>query len=239
MAFRIPFLEKFPVIAILYQRRGKGYTVKMDKARYIQKEGIKIYELKKSGLKFKPSKYENLLHTDRGRPFIMLMEYERGEVVPLSTEDLKEIYEYSEDGQVVIEDMNYECKNKHWFNEPLKKKIGKLRPKVVEFCPYCKTSDIDKFAKPKPCKKLDRIVNLHATDVDMEFWGQMRRWKAEERHKNDSWLVKNKEIVIFTLMFVFGIVCMYYVSMVIGDNTDAIVAAMQNLANQGVAKPPG
>lgn len=234
MKFRIPFLEKFPVRVVLLQKRGDAVTARLDKGRYIIKQNVPIYELKKYGIKFQPSSYENLIPLTSGQPFVILYEYDRGMVVPVSTNNMQIIYEYDENG-IIEEEVNYECENHHTFSKPETKK--KRRQKEgISVCPYCETEVLSKFEKPQKRPKIKKIVNLHAVDEDMRLWGQMRRWKAEERHKNEGWLQRNQQLVMSTMLFVFFIVLAYLFMQSISDNTNSIVTALQGLRGSA---PPG
>lgn len=173
---RIPLLDKFPVDVIVFQKRGRGLSAFRDKARYMDKEGEKYYELKKAGSKFRPSSFDDFVIQNNGNPLIVLYEYQRDMLVPVNTSDLE---------------VNSEGK----------------------------------------------AINLHAIEEDMSFWGQMRRWKAEERHKEDSWIQRNKDFLMMALVFVFFIMMSYIFMSNISEQSHNIVDAMMKLSESGGSVP--
>lgn len=238
MPFRIPFWDKFPVEVVLLQKRGNAVTGIKDKGRYVIKDGTRIYELKKYGIKIQPTNYENIIPLDNGKPLVFLYEYARGMVVPISTDNMQTLYVYA-DNKVVTEKIAWVCENDHGFNKPEEKTKGKLKKTTVKICPFCKTETIGELEEPKTMPKVDKVVNLHVVPEDMRFWEQNRIMKAQERHKSDGWLARNSQVVMSGMVFVFFIILVYFFSNALSENTNDIVTAMRDLANSGAMRPPG
>lgn len=229
MPFRIPFIEKFPVRVILLQKRGNAVTAREDRGRYIIKGATRLYELKKYGIKFQPTSYENLIPMNNGQPFVLLYEYDRGMVVPIDTNNMQTIYEY-DNNKVVMTKVKYKCSNGHAFLNPFVKEYGILKKKKKDQCPYCFDEMILEYDNIIEKPKIKKVVNLNPVDEDMMFWGQMRRQKSEERHKNQSWLERNQTMIMTGMMFVFFIVLSYIFMNSISENTNDIVSALQTYA---------
>lgn len=99
----IPLLDKFPVDALIFQKRGVSLHPYSDKARYINHKGEQYYELKSNKTKFRPSSFDNMLPQVNGRPLILLYEYQRGMLAPVDVSNLEEIYERDALGNVLQE----------------------------------------------------------------------------------------------------------------------------------------
>lgn len=99
----IPFLDKFPVDAIILQKRGSGVLCYRDKARYLTKSDQSYYQLKKTGTKFRPSTFDNMLPQSNGRPLVILYEYARDMLVPVDATELEVIYERDDKGNIIKE----------------------------------------------------------------------------------------------------------------------------------------
>lgn len=199
---RIPFVDKFPVNALLILKRGKGISAQYDKARYITK-GEACYEFKKYKVKTLPCSYDNLIIMKGGKPLGIFYEYERDMIIPLD------------------------------LNEIDKKEIEVSRKKLVDKDgePICdKDGNQREVIEKKTVGELLRIV-----DPGVAFWGQQRRRKAEERHKNPSWWANNMSFVAMALVFVLMIILSYIFMTSISDSSMNVANALNNLAN----KPPG
>lgn len=233
---RIPILSKFPVRVVLFQKRGSGASGLIDKARFVVKDGVRIYELKKYGVKFQPSSFDDFVPLNTGQPMVLLYEYQRDMVVPITVENLTKIFDVNEKGQVKQEYIEWECNKGHLFKKPKTVETGLVKKKTKEICPYCGT-DVVKLPKKKLFYKIKKMINLHAIDEDMAFWGQMRRWKAEERHRTESWIQKYKDILMLLIVFVFFIVMSYIFMNNISENTRNIVDVMAEFMKSQA--PPG
>jgi len=99
----IPFISKFPVDAVVLQKRGNSLMAYLDKARFIKRKGTEYYELKKRKTKFRPSTFDNMIPQPNGRPLVILYEYQRDMLVPVDTTNLEIIYERDENGEIVYE----------------------------------------------------------------------------------------------------------------------------------------
>lgn len=75
---------------------------------------------------------------------------------------------------------------------------------------------------------------LTVIDPGVAFWGQQRRRKAEDRHKNTSWWANNMPFVAMSMTFVLMIVLSYIFMGAISDTGSSIVNAMNQLN-----APPG
>lgn len=239
MPLRIPFVEKFPVTALIFQKRGRGLTCFFDKARFIDKEGTKVYELKKYGAVFKPSSFDDFITMMNGKPLIILYEYQRDMLVPVDATNLEEIYDV-EDGEIKIEEMKYVCDRGHHFTKPKKIQVEGYKGKKqdIEICPHCEeeNTEIRELDNPPELPIVKKYVNLHAIEEDMAYWGQLRRKDAEQRHKDESWIQRNKEFIMMAIVFVFFIIMTYIFMNSISDVGFDIIQAMEGIKGAG---PPG
>lgn len=223
---RIPFLDKFPARAIVFQKRGNGHTAFIDRARFMSKKGTNYYELKKYKAKFRPSSFDDFVPMTNGKPLILLYEYQRDMIVPINTSGLTIVYERDGSGNIVYEWSKCSCDSGHHFTEPIKGK-----------CPHCGSEKFTELKENevKAIPKIKEVLNLHALDEDMKFWGQMRRWEAETRHSPDSWLSRNKEFVMMALVFVFFIMLSYIFMQNVSETGMSVTNAINNLVQiQGV-----
>lgn len=244
MVLRIPIWEKFPVDAIIFQKRGDSVSVMKDRARFTVKDGVRYYELKKYGSKFRPSSFDDFITQNNGRPLVMLYEYQRDMLVPVSAVNMEKIYKTDKEGLIEYDEYKYCCNKGHYFNDPDTMEIGYIHKKKVDICPQCEEMNdyITKLDPPKKVPVIEKYINLHSIEEDMAFWGQMRRWKAEERHKDESWFMRNKELIMMSIVFVFFIVMTYVVSNAMTGSSSSVVTAIDNLARSiGSAPitPPG
>lgn len=95
MPFRIPYLQKFPVKVVIFEKRGDrgSVLIKFDSARYVKERDQFYYELKKSGHKAKPVDFENYAVGSGGKSIAFLYEYNRGEFVPIDINNLEEAHD--------------------------------------------------------------------------------------------------------------------------------------------------
>lgn len=199
---RIPFVDKFPVKALLILKRGKGISAQFDKARYITK-GTTCYEFKKYKVKTLPCSYEQMIIMSNGKPLGIFYEYERDMIIPL---DLNEI----DKKEIVVS------------AEQRKDKDG--------------NQVYDQGGNPIIDKEIATVGELlKIIDPGVAFWGQQRRRKAEDRHKNTSWWANNMPFVAMAMTFVLMIVLSYVFMGAISDSAMSVGQALEKLAN----KPPG
>lgn len=237
---RIPLISKFPVSVVLFQKRGTGASSLIDNARFVVKDGVRVYELKKYGVKFQPSSFDDFVPLNTGKPMVLLYEYQRDMVVPITVENLTKIFEVNKKGQVRQEYVEWECTKGHEFKEPMVIETGVVTKGEKEVCPYCRTDLITKLPEKKLVKKIKKIINLHAIEEDMAFWGQLRRQQAERRHKTESWIQKYKDLLMMMIVFVFFIVIAYIFMNNISENTRNIVDVMTEvLVSLKQSAPPG
>lgn len=169
---RIPIVDKFPVKAVVFQKRGNGLTAFIDQARFMEKDGTRFYELKKHKAKFKPSCLDDFVPMTTGKLLILLYEYQRDMLVPISTAGLGVVYERDGNGKIIMEWSNNVCDTGHHFSEP----YGADKEGKGGKCPHCGTKKFRplKDEEVKAIPKIKDIVNLHALDEDMVFWGQRK-----------------------------------------------------------------
>lgn len=235
----IPFLDKFPVDAIILQKRAGGVVLRRDKARFMSRGGVSYYELKKHGAKFRPSSFDNMLPTPKGRSVIFLYEYQRDMLVPIDTEHLEVLYKRDKDGKVVYETGKFRCKEGHQFEKPRSVEEGKDKKKT-DICPVCASKRLDEVpeAEQKKVPQVDRTLNLKAIDEDMAFWGQMRRWESENRHKEDSWWKQNVHFIMFAMTWILMIVLAYIFMGAISETGHGVSDALIQAA-KAYSAPPG
>lgn len=238
---RIPIVDKFPAKAIVFQKRGNGLTAFIDNARFMEKNGLRFYELKKHTAKFRPSSFDDFIPGPKGKPLILLYEYQRDMLVPINTAHLGMVYERDADGTVIDDWSKFVCNAGHHFAVPYDFKTSTFLHGVKDngCCPHCGTESFKELPEGewKSIPRIKEMLNLHAIDEDMAFWGQMRRWNAEQRHKPESFLVKYKEFIMIAVVFVFCIMIAYIFMTNISDSAKGIINAIGSL--KGVVPIPG
>lgn len=237
----IPFLDKFPVKAIILQKRAGGLMLRQDKARFMKRGNIAYYELKKGGTKFRPSSFDNMVPMQGGKSVIFLYEYQRDMLVPIDTEHLEALYERDKDGNVIYETATMKCREGHTFGHAEKVQVGKVKKKDIEVCPVCSSREIEQLPKEEQKKvpKVDRTINLKAIDEDMAYWGQMRRWEADNRHKDDSWWKANLPFIMHAMTWLLMIILAYIFMGSISEAGHSVSDALLQAAQAAAGKPPG
>lgn len=87
--------------------------------------------------------------------------------------------------------------------------------------------------------KINKVINLKASDEDMSQWASTFRMNAEIKYRKKSWFDKYGQFMYMALAVVFMIVLVYlFINAVSGTGKD-MVAAMQNYLQQMSGKPPG
>lgn len=230
----IPFLDKFPVDAIILSKRSGGVLLRRDKARFMKRGNVAYYELKKHGAKFRPSSFDNMVPTKGGKSVIFLYEYQRDMLVPLDTEHLEILYARDKSGKVVYETAKKRCDEGHEFETPEKDK------KDNEKCPICESDKLEDIPKKdqRRVPKVDKTIGLKSIDEDMAFWGQMRRWEAENRHKDDSWWKQNMSFIMFAMTWILLIILSYIFMGAVSEAGHSVSDALLKAA-QAAAAPPG
>ena len=191
------FIDRFPASAVIFQKRGKGLSAYFDKARFIEKTGETYYELKKGRIKFRPSSFDDFVIMNKGKPLILLYEYSRGMIVPISLADIEAVYKRDKNKKIIRDE------------------------------------------KGNPI--IDKMIDLKALPEDMAFWGQMRRWKAEERHRDESWFQRNKEIILLMAVGMFMVILSYIFMTSISDSANSISGSIASYTAQmtGTGGVPG
>lgn len=231
----IPFLDKFPADAIILQKRGTSVSARKDKARFMEKNGTAYYETKKYKAKFKPSSFDDFLVQNNGRPLVFIYEYQRDLFVPVNANNLQVVYDI-EDGIISKEDYTHICDDCKNPTNPKTRSEGLLKKSDIQVCSFCGSTNITKLEKElKDQPKIKHFVNLTAIDEGMAFWGSVRRWKAEERHKLKSWWADNIHFVMYAMTWVLMIVLTYLFMSSISETGFQIANALSN----ALQKPPG
>lgn len=73
---------KWPVTAVIVQKRANGYNVVIDKAKRINKQGAEFYRLKRAKKNIKPQDLGDIYST-HDKNYLFLLESQSGEYKPL------------------------------------------------------------------------------------------------------------------------------------------------------------
>lgn len=233
----LPFLDKFPADVVILQKRGKSLSARKDKARYMERHGTAYYETKKFKAKFKPSSFDDFIIQHNGRPMIFIYEYQRDMFVPVNATNLQAIHEVK-DNKIVMQDFTHTCFDcKLATNPKTTTTTHRLKgDEKKEVCIHCGSDDIKKLDQAlKHQPKVHKFINLHAIDEGMAFWGSVRRWKAEERHKLKSFWADNMHFVMYAMTWVLMIVLTYLFMSSLSESSFEIANALSS----AVSKPPG
>lgn len=243
----IPFIDKFPVDVLILQKRGQSVLWKKDQARYMTKRGVAYYELKRGKTKFRPGSFKDMVPTTKGRQAMILYEYARNMFVPVDTSHIEIEFEVDDQGELVLETPKFECEEGHQFEEPttvtVKNKVTRKEKELIA-CPICKSTKLADIPESERGKapKMKKAINLTAIDEDMAYWGQMRRWEAENRHKETNWWKENVHFIMFAMTWILLIVLSYIFMGAISETghsvTNALIKAAETYASGG-GPPPG
>lgn len=228
--FDIPFMSKFPVQVVLLKKYGNGHIVTLDRARYVKDKSFNYYQLKSNGYIFKPCTLDDMAITNRGKPFLILYEYQREQYAPVDIKNLETVYDRQKNGELIMECHTHECVNGHTF-------VIVSEDENLDKCPFCK-SHVHEMAEPRYLPKIKNVIGLKSVDEDMVLWRILRMRLAEERHKNKSWWAQNTHFVMFAMTFVLMIVLAYLFMGSVTQSTLDVTNALNALQGKITLTPP-
>jgi len=96
-----PKFDKYPVLCIIFSKRGRSYQVSFDWAGLFRKDGVDYYRLKKAKKTFKPPHYSAIMTTKDGKNVLLLQNLTRDEYYPMEVPEDKNWLQFAENQQAI------------------------------------------------------------------------------------------------------------------------------------------
>ena len=93
--------NKYPVLCIIFSKRGKSWKLLFDWAVMFKKEGVDYYRLKKRKATFKPPQYSSVVTAMNGQDVLVLQNLTRDEYYPMEVSTDINWLKFAEDQQAI------------------------------------------------------------------------------------------------------------------------------------------
>lgn len=94
-------MNKYPVLCVIFSKRGRSYQVDMDWAGLFRKDDVDYYKLKKRKGTFKPPHYSSVMTTTSGRNILLLQNLTRDEYYPMEVPNDSNWLQFAENQQAI------------------------------------------------------------------------------------------------------------------------------------------
>jgi hypothetical protein len=94
-------LNKYPVLCIIFSKRGRSWKLGFDWAGLFKKEDVEYYRLKKRKATFKPPQFKSVITAENGQDVVVLQNLTRDEYYPVEVGGETEWLQFAENQQAL------------------------------------------------------------------------------------------------------------------------------------------